>query len=334
MSLSDKIPSTGNIQAVIAVAGALTAAALPWIEEWCGKAPLIQIQLAQIFSYILNVVATSLPGRIDSYIATKQNNPLDHIKEKTLGKSDDEKVADHYLADRRGQSMFAPAGVTFAIWGPIFIGELIYVYKVYQMSSSDSNVDLVRKVAGSFICSQIFQALWCASFRPSAKKEEGPWMLLSSFMLSGIALMLNRAHSLFSPHSSQFWQYVYLWGPMTLHFGWTTAAALVNWNGDLSLLKSMDAQKLAALGHTSVVLATSIGVGITLQRQAPVLGATFAWALAGCAFGMQARVWDVKVQGEMQKEGTVGAQTQKWLCLAGAIASAAASYVAYTQRNA
>ena len=52
--------------------------------------------------------------------------------------------------------------------------------------------------------------------------------------------------------------------PLTLHFGWTTAATLVNSNSSLAaLLNPGDDRWIVAAGHASTVAATALGVAVT-----------------------------------------------------------------------
>ena len=88
---------------------------------------------------------------------------------------------------------------------------------------------------------QIFQTLWTASFRP---KYKGRLIYISGAMLTGIAYSLSRAHAGFVFDGSLYdmKEYLLYFLPMTLHFGWTTAAALVNWNGSIAMGENCQSQ--------------------------------------------------------------------------------------------
>jgi hypothetical protein len=106
-----------------------------------------------------------------------------------------------------------------------------------------------------------------------------------------------------------------------MHFGWTTAAPLVNLNGSVAMSDASD-QTVIAVGHASALAATAIGVGVTMLRASPVYGLTLAWALAACGTGMEQRIQTT--EGSLQK----GAKVQRVLCLAGATACLASAIVA------
>jgi hypothetical protein len=145
-------------------------------------------------------------------------------------------------------------------------------------------------------------------------------------MLSGIAYSLNQAHQVFtSVHRRDVYslgEYLVFFLPLSLHFGWTTAAALVNINGNVAGLHGDNPQLVAAVGHTSAIGATALGVFITVTRQAPVYGGVIAWALAACAAGMHDRLQTSGTIVDSNRAGIYGARVQKYLCGIGAAVSA------------
>ena len=171
---------------------------------------------------------------------------------------------------------------------------------------------------------QLFQVLWTASFRP---KYVGHALYVSSAMLSGIAFSLSRAHAVFSKAASKLnpIEYLVYFLPMTLHFGWTTAAALVNVNGNVASRHNSSAKTIAWLGHGSAVAAAALGVWVTFTRQAPVYGGVIAWALAGCAIGMNERLEATRSEIATDRTGVYGARLQKFLCGLGALVNVVAS---------
>merc|ERR1711934_396531 len=102
---------------------------------------------------------------------------------------------------------------------------------------------------------QLFQTLWTTSFRP---KYKGSQMYISTAMLSGTAYSLSKAHDAISsfPKIISIPEYCIYFLPLTLHFGWTTAASLVNLNGSFAMQDSPSAKHVAWLGHLSVIFAS------------------------------------------------------------------------------
>lgn len=122
--------------------------------------------------------------------------------------------------------------------------------------------------------------------------------------------------------------------PLTIYFGWTATASLVNLNGAFVIRKNSIPRINAWMGHASVVSATLLGVFITVQRLAPVYGLVICWGLLSVASAMKTRItsnWigvSKKTDGDGNEKMIVelqGAETQMYLCWAGTFICASAS---------
>lgn len=201
----------------------------------------------------------------------------------------------------------------FAIWGPIYLGEAVFVGAQLFSPDSSALVGVLPQVTVPFVVANLFQSLWCASFRPSY--AEGWRKYVSVGMLAGTALSLSQVQAAATP--DVFWYFL----PMSLHFGWTTAATLVNLNGSIAMDATTSDSTVIAVGHASAIAATALGVGVTLAQAAPAYGLTVAWALAACAQGTK-RTSSSETATEPLKKG---AGVQKMLCMAGSVACIATS---------
>lgn len=308
--------SSLNQSSILAASGIAAGIALPLIEAAVDNGSLSfgAVRILNGVLYGLNVYATSQPGRIDG-----QNQ-----EEFGKGASSSSKEMERLSPGSRGRTLVSPSGWAFAIWGPIFIGELVFCTASFTLSENSELAGVIKKASGGFMVSQVFQVLWTAAFRP---KHKGKAAYISAAMLSGIALSLNRAHQAFTADRSySMSSYLIYFLPLSLHFGWTSAASLVNLNGSFAMSETISAPFLAWAGHISVAAATALAVSVTVARQAPVYGSVLAWALTAVATGMQKRVEDTAKE-DPNRPGVYGAKTQQWLCIAGAIASAATSIV-------
>ena len=115
----------------------------------------------------------------------------------------------------------------------------------------------------------------------------------------------------------------YLLYPLIAHFGWTSAATLVNLNGSIGSDKSISPRTVVAIGHSSAVIATALGVGITVSSGLPLYGLTVSWALAACSDGVRKRT--ATQCSEEEKILSTAALVQKKLCLTGSVICALAS---------
>lgn len=322
---------------VVTAVGVAVAAGLPMAQVSAGAASLALLKCANVGAFLLNCFAVSVPGRIDGqqdrHMRTGELNPdkpaSTNQNESTLlqdSMSRSSEYDEHY-SPARGRTLVSPSGWAFAIWGPIYLGEAAFV--AAQFAPSTGIAEVLPQIAVPFVAANIFQSLWCAAFRPSYKD----WAtFVSPALLAGAALSLSQVHAVTcSVTGAAGWWML----PMTVHFGWVTAASLVNLNGSVAMNRSTSDTNVAAVGHGSAIVATALGVGVTLLRSSPAYGLTIAWALAACADGMSKRLQSIEAQEERKLqtgenvdkyvENHVWIAVQNKLCWAGAAACVAAS---------
>jgi hypothetical protein len=302
-----------NTPPLVTGAGLATLSLVPVLEEAIikGAIPFLGVQILNILFYVLNSYSTSQPGRIDG------------IEQEQMSAAATSKSVQAFATGKRGRTLLMPQGWAFSIWGPIFAGELAFCTSAALVKETMNIAPVIKYVSGGFIGSQIFQSLWCASFRP---KFTGKGMFVSSAMLGGVAYCLNRAHEAFVFTKHDLTTYCIHFLPLTMHFAWVTAAALVNLNGNIATI-SDDPKIIAWTGHLSAIGATALGVLVTLSRTAPVYGGVIAWALLACSAGMDQRLKETAKE-KSTKPGVYGARAQKWLCAIGAVACSCASIIA------
>jgi len=302
--------------------GALTLgcyAALPLINFESSSIPWAVVKGANALAYGVSLWSTSQPGRYDSEAAGQE--PSKKVPATSSFKSSATTDMDKMGTGRRGRTLVPPASWAFVIWAPIFMGELLIVAYQSQLPEDSHLAPLIRKVTGPYVLAQTFQALWTASFRP--KYKEGLTKYISALNLSGIALSLSFCHSVYTSEKISGRDYLLNFLPLSLHFGWTTAACLVNWNG-MFALEATSPKQVAWFGHASVLVATVVGVAMTLTREAPVYGGVITWALSAVASGLSKRIQETDKVPE-DTVGVYGAKRQQMLSLAGAVTCAAAS---------
>lgn len=317
---------------VIASIGVVTLASIPTLEKSFQRIPWGFIRWINAAFYALNVYATSRPGRFDDYLARQNGgmvvDSIDHWQ------NDGDRMA--FIIGGRGSTLVAPAGWAFAIWGPIFVGEFLLTVAILSVDSKSSFVKPLRQIIPNYMVAQLAQALWAAAFRP--KYANGVYIFLSAFLLSLIAFALHRAHRVFASISVGRGRYILYFLPMSLHFGWTSAASLVNLNGSLAIYlykeygnhPTWHPWQLWA-GHGSVVLATLLGLIVTMKRKAPVYGMVIAWALTACASTMEERIVEGFPDDQLVRLPAIGVQS--WLCRGGAAATALAAAFAIHARG-
>lgn len=231
-------------------------------------------------SMVLNLLSVSADGRLDSVVSQAG-----------------------ILSPVSGRTLIAPEGWAFAIWGPIFLGETTFcALQLFAPEDSKVSVTNVEFVSG-WASACVAQTLWCASFRPIFAQSGQLWV--SAVFLALTPACLSRAHAVFTVRNDSKREAItYL--PFALHFGWTSAAALVNLNAVVAY-SSAGASTIALVGHLSIIPALVLGVLVTFRRNAPVYGFVLAWALAAVADGMRTRITYAVDPGA---PGVVGARFQ------------------------
>ena len=279
-----------NSPPLVAMAGASIAIGLPILGAAISSSALSLplLKALNVAAFATNVIAVSIPGRLDGQLDDEMRkgnpNPTDpsattSTKEEEsplVGKEESSSV----YSLNNSRTLINPSGWAFAIWGPIYLGEAAFV--TAQIFASDAaTMALLPQITAPFVAANLFQSLWCASFRPSY--GEGWNKYISVAMLGCTAYSLSLVHSAGSAVMAVADPSMlsYFLVPLTMHFGWATAATLVNLNGALANDKSASPRSLIALGNSSALIATALGVGLTISQSAPTYGLTLAWALAG-----------------------------------------------------
>lgn len=274
------------------------------------------VKAVNLIAYGLSVLSVSQPGRYDG--------PNDDGENGTEASEGMEKMS----TGKRGMTLLPPAGWAFAIWGPIYLGELFMTGTQFAMMDKSSPLsNVVREITGPYVAAQIFQALWTASFRP--KYNSGLYKYVSVLNLSGTAYALSFCHKAFTTNAStkyNVWEYLLNFFPLTLHFGWVTAASLVNLNGMFAMGEEVSNKAIAQVGHISAVGASILGILISFKRSAPLYSGVIAWALAAVTSGLAERINETDTE-DARRPGIHGAVTQRALCRAGALANIVASFI-------
>jgi hypothetical protein len=308
-----------NSPALVATAGATILLGLPALEAAAASSvfSLAFLKGANILAFIVNAAAVSVPGRIDGIKDEEMRQGVLNPSDPEDDTAESQLVDAPFFSAAGTRTLVMPSGWAFAIWAPIYLGEAVFCTAQLFASESSALAGILPQVTASFVAANLIQSLWCASFRPSY--SQGWKKYVSVGMLAGTAYSLSHVHAVgISPEAASLgWYFL----PLTMHFGWTTAATLVNLNGSIAEEETSDSTVIA-VGHASAILATTLGVGITLAQSSPVYGLTVAWALNACAFEA------AKKAGGSQEEVSAyqkGARVQKALCWVGTAACVTAS---------
>lgn len=150
------------------------------------------------------------------------------INEKDVGQ-----VSDNY------DSLFTPAGITFAIWGVIYTALLLFCFYHIRMAYKhpDNHVanETTHRIGAWFILNNIGAALWLVVWT-GEMIATSVWLIffqLITLVIINIRLSIHNPQT--SAASKIFTQF-----PLSIYFGWLTIAAIANtsvfllasgWNG-------------------------------------------------------------------------------------------------------
>ena len=236
-------------------------------------------QLTTAAAFAFNVATVSIPGRIDDEMQKRVREARRaRAKDKKENEDDESATKEHAIPlDSEYRSLFTPAGWAFAIWGVIYAGEMALV--VRALTTTDGAAG--RDVAPWFALACGFQGLWCAAFRPWARKPRHFWvssalLIAEAFALGGAHRVLRSAANAMS--SAEFWT---THAPLSLHFGWISCAALVNLNSFVAKTCGVDTQ--LAVAFASAYGAAALGVAVSASSGDALYGCVVAWALAAVA---------------------------------------------------
>jgi len=242
-------------------------------------------------AFIVNCICVSIPGRFD-------------------GQMVDGKISVVW------RSAFAPSGWAFAIWGIIYIAELLatsYISispsswnfgatseKLVKVKSSSflgfieekiatiatplDITDSFKKASLYWLVGNFYQCLWCYAFRPKFKSFLWiPASLLAAgaFSLFGAHRELSQSLSSANTLTSKI-VLALIRFPISLHAAWLTAASLLNLNGWAAVSNVSPSDQLA-IANASAFTAGLFGAVYTLYTKDPFVGLTFAWALSALA---------------------------------------------------
>lgn len=264
------------------------SAAIPFLLNQFGSKIItgnLNYRLAWLFVFVLNIVCVSVPGRFD-------------------GQMVDGKISVVW------RSAFAPSGWAFAIWGIIYLGEMLmslyitaapaswdFGHTVFQAvkssgwgSSPPAPVQTsgfnegIKKATLYWMAGNLYQCLWCFSFRPSFKSSlyvPASLLAVGAFCLFGCHSELTNALRDGATSQSKI-ALGLLRFPISLHASWLTAASLLNFNG-WAAVTAVSFEKMLALAFFSAYTAAILGGYLTITTKDAGVGLTFAWALMALA---------------------------------------------------
>lgn len=180
-------------------------------------------------------------------------------------------VSDKYV------NLFAPAGITFSIWGLIYI--LLFAYVVYQLSYYRIHETLTKRyyeqMASLFVLSNIINTCWIVAWHYDQ-------IFISMVLIVLLLINLIAINYVVKADQPTFKDNLLLRIPFNIYFGWITVATIANvvtylvsvgWNGF----------GIADTIWTAIMIAVGaiIGIATMLHFKSIAYGLVLIWAYGG-----------------------------------------------------
>jgi hypothetical protein len=175
-------------------------------------------------------------------------------------------------------NLFAPAALTFSIWGLIYLllaGYTLYQLGFYRNDKSVLDEKLVDKVSLYFSISSIANAAWIFAWH---------YLLinLSMVLMIIILICLIKIVQIIRKEKLCFREKIFVRLPFSIYFGWITVATIANF---VALLVSLGWNGLgtgAALWTVVlIIIGLCAGVATTFKNRDIAYGLVIIWAYIG-----------------------------------------------------
>lgn len=168
-------------------------------------------------------------------------------------------------------NLFAPAGITFAIWGVIYL--LLGAYTIYQWKNP-----CFKKVAVWFIISSLANAAWIFSWHYFVLPVSMVLMVL--ILISLIIINQELRKSALTKN-----QKIFLRLPFSVYFGWITVATIANATALLVYLKWDGfgiSQQIWAI--IMIFVGLIISMAVTIKNNDIAYACVILWAYFGILY--------------------------------------------------
>jgi hypothetical protein len=171
-------------------------------------------------------------------------------------------------------NLFAPAGLTFSIWGLIYL--LLAGFVVYQFLGKSQKAEVViQKINPLFITTSIANIAWIFAWHYD-------YIGLSVLIMAVLLFSLIKIADTLREGQFAAMEKLFIWAPFSVYFGWITVATIANITVFLVSV-GWGGFGIADFIWTIIILlvGTLIGILRTLKDKNIAYGAVFIWAYLG-----------------------------------------------------
>ncbi len=174
-------------------------------------------------------------------------------------------------------NLFAPAGITFSIWGVIYL--LLAGYVIYQFINKDQKKEILfERINPLFITTSIANIAWIFAWHYD-------YIGLSLIIMAVLLISLIKIANILRNEHFNLLEKLFIWAPFSIYFGWITVATIANVTVFLVSI-NWDGFGVAEHIWTVVILLVGALIGIlkTLKDKNIAYGAVFIWAYSGILY--------------------------------------------------
>ncbi len=176
-------------------------------------------------------------------------------------------------------SLFTPAGYTFAIWGVIYLGLLYYgVYMLYTAFSNKKGVNFILQTAPWVTLAHALNGTWLWFW---LNEYTGLCAVLISLIFLSLLIAVFRSNmQKFDPPVSFI---AGAWWPIDLYAGWLAVAAIANISAHLNTTAWAANQDEVMWTIILLITATLVNLLMIFARNMREFAAVGIWAFIGIA---------------------------------------------------
>lgn len=175
------------------------------------------------------------------------------------------------------ENLFAPAGITFSIWGLIYL--LLLIYTLYQFKyykeKTPSKIAFIDKVNRVYLGTCLINSLWIVAWHYD-------YILVSLLLMIGLLVCLIQINSWQKPRNFKGLERWTLKFPFAVYFGWITVATIANVTVWLVSI-GWDGFGIEDYIWTCLVIVIGAAIGGSVMRKLKSLsyGMVLIWAYGG-----------------------------------------------------
>lgn len=180
-------------------------------------------------------------------------------------------------------SLFTPAGFTFAIWGIIYLGLIWNAFYTLKAAFKNTDNDFISKGTPWLILANITNCVWIVSWL-------NEYLGLSVILLFSCLIFLTTA---VIKLNMEKWDaplrfMAGVWWPIDIYFGWVIVACIANTSAYLNSIEFSLGVSEVSWTIIMIAIATLLNIFLVLKRNLREVAAVAIWAI----YGIVSRHWD------------------------------------------